>query len=48
MKISETKVFNFDLPPYPREGIFHLDMSKNCQINRLLKFEAGRLLHQSH
>ncbi len=45
MKIAETKVFNFDLPPYPREGIFHLDMSENCQINRLLKFEAGRLAH---
>lgn len=45
---SQTKVWNFDLPPYPREGIFHLDMSEHCQVNRLLKFEAGRLaqIHQ--
>ena len=45
MSATETRVFNFDLPPYPREGIFHLDMSDNCQVTRLLKFEAGRLSH---
>ena len=39
---SETKVWNFDLPPYPREGLFHLDMSENCQITRLLRFKAGQ------
>jgi len=46
--VAETKVFQFDLPPYPREGLFHLDMSPHCQVNRLLTFEAGRLaqLHQ--
>lgn len=45
---SKIKVWNFDLPPYPREGLFHLDMSGHCQVNRLLTFEAGRLaqLHQ--
>ncbi len=41
--LSAVKVWNFDLPPYPREGIFHLDMSENCQVTRFLKFEAGRL-----
>ncbi len=46
--VAGTRVFNFDLPPYPREGVFHLDMSPHCQVNRLLTFEAGRLaqLHQ--
>ena len=46
--IASVKVWNFDLPPYPREGLFHLDMSPYCQVNRLLTFEAGRLaqLHQ--
>ncbi|MBQ6597776.1 MAG: hypothetical protein IJH79_09510, partial [Lentisphaeria bacterium] len=39
----KTRVWNYDLPPYPREGIFHLDLSKYCQVNRLLTFEAGRL-----
>ena len=39
----KTRVWNYDLPPYPREGLFHLDMSKYCQVNRLLTFEAGRL-----
>ncbi|MBQ7206401.1 MAG: acetylxylan esterase [Lentisphaeria bacterium] len=45
---ASVKVWNFDLPPYPREGVFHLDMSPCCQVNRLLTFEAGRLaqLHQ--
>lgn len=45
---AAVKVWNFDLPPYPREGLFHLDMSSHCQVNRLLTFEAGRLaqLHQ--
>ena len=47
-KISRIRVWNFDLPPYPREGLFHLDMSPDCQVNRFLRFEAGRLacLHQ--
>ena len=45
MKINKVKVWNFDLPPYPREGIFHLDMSENCQVTRLLKWEASRLAH---
>ncbi|MBP5182831.1 MAG: hypothetical protein J6331_07380, partial [Lentisphaeria bacterium] len=39
---SNVKVFNFDLPPYPREGIFHLDMSEFCQVNRFLRWQAGR------
>ena len=39
----KTRVWNYDLPPYQREGLFHLDMSKYCQVNRLLTFEAGRL-----
>lgn len=45
---TKTRVWNFDLPPYPREGLFHLNMSEHCQVNRLLTFEAGRLaqLHQ--
>lgn len=45
---AAVRVWNFDLPPYPREGVFHLDMSPNCQVNRFLMFEAGRLaqLHQ--
>lgn len=42
---AAVKVWNFDLPPYPREGLFHLDMSSHCQVNRLLTFEAGRLSH---
>lgn len=40
-KINHLKVWNFDLPPY--DGTNKLDMSENCQINRLLKYEAGRL-----
>lgn len=40
---AQLKVWNYDLPPYPREGVFHLDMSPYCQVNRLLTFEAGRL-----
>ena len=36
-------VFNIDPPPYPREGLFHLDMSEYCQVNRWLRHEAGRL-----
>ncbi len=44
----KTKVWNFDLPPYPREGISLLEMSDYCQVNRLISFEAGNLarLHQ--
>ena len=42
---AAVKVWNFELPPYPREGLFHLDMSPYCQVNRLLTFEAGRLSH---
>ncbi len=43
-----TKVWNIDFPPYPREGISHLEMSAHCQVNRLISFEAGNLsrLHQ--
>lgn len=40
---SKIKVFDFDLPPYPREGIFHLDMSEFCQVNRFLRWQAGKL-----
>ncbi len=45
---AKVRVWNFDLPPYPREGVFHLDLSPDCQVNRLLRFEAGRLarIHQ--
>ncbi len=45
---SNVKVFDFDLPPYPREGIFHLDMSEFCQVNRFLRFQAGRLAQIHH
>ena len=41
-------VFNVEPPPYPREGLFHLEMSEYCQVNRWLRHEAGRLdrIHQ--
>ena len=42
---NKVKVWNFDLPPFPREGLFHLDMSEHCQVTRLLKWEASRLAH---
>ena len=45
---SKIKVFDFDLPPYPREGIFHLDMSEFCQVNRFLRFQAGKLAQIHH
>ena len=45
MEINKVKVWNFDLPPFPREGLFHLDMSEHCQVTRLLKWEASRLAH---
>ena len=45
MKINDIKVWNFDLPPFPREGLFHLDMSEHCQVTRFLKWEASRLAH---
>lgn len=47
-KMTQIKVFDFDLPPYPREGLFHLDMSEYCQVNRFLKWQAGKLaqIHQ--
>ena len=44
---SQIKVWNFDAPPYPREGIFPLNMSENCQVTRLLKFEAGQLARKN-
>ena len=43
MNACQTRIWNFDLPPYPREGLFHLDMSEHCQVNRLLKWHASRL-----
>ena len=48
MQYNQLRVWNFDLPPYPREGVFHLDLSEHCQVTRYLKFEAGELarLHQ--
>ncbi len=47
-EFNQLRVWNFDLPPYPREGVFHLDSSEHCQVTRFLKFEAGELarLHQ--
>ena len=45
MNINKIKVWNFDLPPFPREGLFHLDMSEHCQVTRFLKWEASRLAH---
>lgn len=45
MKINSIKVWNFDLPPFPREGLFHLDMSEHCQVTRLLKHESSILAH---
>ena len=42
---NKVKVWNFDLPPFPREGLFHLDMSEHCQVTRLLKWEASCLAH---
>ena len=40
---SQTRVWNFDLPPFPREGLFHLDMSEHCQVNRFLKWQPSCL-----
>ena len=45
MDINKIKVWTFDLPPFPREGLFHLDMSEHCQVTRFLKWEASRLAH---
>ena len=45
MQYNQLRVWNFDLPPYPREGVFHLDLSEHCQVTRYLKFEAGQLAH---
>lgn len=40
-------IWNFDLPPYPREGVFHLNMSENCQVTRYLRFQAGQLARKN-
>lgn len=45
---SKIKVFDFDLPPYPREGLFHLDMSEFCQVNRFLRWQAGKYAQIHH
>ncbi|MBR7130787.1 MAG: acetylxylan esterase [Lentisphaeria bacterium] len=37
------RVWNADLPPFPREGIFHLEPADDCPVTRLLCTEAGRL-----
>ena len=39
----KTLVFTAPLPPYPREGLFHLDMSESCRISRYLRYESSRL-----
>ena len=42
-KHLSTQVFTAPLAPYPREGLFHLDMSPNCRVSRYLKYESSRL-----
>jgi len=44
---NAVKVWNFDPPPYPREGIFHLNMSEYCQVTRWLRFQAGQFARKN-
>ena len=41
------KVWNMQLPPFPREGLNHLDPSPNCQVSMHLRSEAARLARLS-
>lgn len=41
------KVWNAELPPFPREGIFHLEPAADCPVTRLLCSEASRLCRLS-
>lgn len=38
------RVWNADLPPFPREGIFHLEPAHDCPLTRAMLSEAGRLV----
>ncbi len=37
------KVWNAELPPFPREGLNHLLPSENCQVTMLMRKEAAKL-----
>lgn len=39
----KTKVWSADMPPFPREGIFHLEPAHDCPVTRMMVFEADRL-----
>ena len=43
MMIQNVKVWNFDLPAFPRAEVTNMNMSPECQVNRLIRYEAGRL-----
>ncbi|MBE6399906.1 MAG: hypothetical protein E7041_07185, partial [Lentisphaerae bacterium] len=37
------KVWNAELPPFPREGLCHLDSTADCPVTMLLRQEASKL-----
>ena len=39
----KTKVWNLELPPFPREGLNHLLPLEECPVTRLMRTEAARL-----
>ena len=41
------KVWNAELPPFPREGLNHLESSPTCQVTMKLRAEAARLARLS-
>ncbi len=40
----DIRVWNADLPPFPREGIFHLEPAHDCPLTKAMLCEAGRLV----
>ena len=39
----KTRVWTADMPPFPREGIFHLEPAHDCPVTRMMVSEADRL-----
>ena len=44
----DIKVWNAELPPFPREGLNHLEPTDDCPVIMNLKSEAAKLarIHQ--
>ncbi len=43
-QMMNIRVWNADLPPFPREGIFHLEPAHDCPLTGAMLAEAGRLV----